>query len=88
MAVVVETFRTGVTKDREIGFRSLLHQKFSNIELLEVAGNDSSETAYHATMKLFVTKPNLAERYNVAGGNRGPGEGNPTAFVRRVLRQA
>jgi LacI family transcriptional regulator, galactose operon repressor len=61
-------------EDREIGFRSLLRQKFSNIELTEIVGNDSSEIAYEATLKLFATKPNLAGLYNVAGGNRGLAE--------------
>ena len=71
VAVVVGNVSYRCHEDREIGFRSLLRQKFSNIELLEVVGNDSSETAYDATRKLFATKPNLAGLYNVAGGNRG-----------------
>ena len=71
VAVVVGNVSYRCHEDREIGFRSLLRQKFSNIELLEVVGNDSSETAYIATRKLFATKPNLAGLYNVAGGNRG-----------------
>jgi LacI family transcriptional regulator len=71
VAVVVGNVSYRCHEDREIGFRSLLRQKFSNIELLEVVGNDSSETAYDATLKLFATKPNLAGLYNVAGGNRG-----------------
>jgi LacI family transcriptional regulator len=71
VAVVVGNVSYRCHEDREIGFRSLLRQKFSDIELLEVVGNDSSETAYDATRKLFATKPNLAGLYNVAGGNRG-----------------
>jgi LacI family transcriptional regulator len=71
VAVVVGNVSYRCHEDREIGFRSLLRQKFSNIELVEVVGNDSSETAYDATLKLFATKPNLAGLYNVAGGNRG-----------------
>jgi len=71
VAVVVGNVSYRCHEDREIGFRSLLRQKFSNIELLEVVGNDSSEIAYDATLKLFATKPNLAGLYNVAGGNRG-----------------
>jgi LacI family transcriptional regulator, galactose operon repressor len=71
VAVIVGNVSYRCHEDREIGFRSLLRQKFSNIELLEVVGNDSSEIAYDATLKLFATKPNLAGLYNVAGGNRG-----------------
>jgi LacI family transcriptional regulator len=71
VAVVVGNVSYRCHEDREIGFRSLLRQKFSNIELLEVVGNDSSEIAYDATRKLLATKPNLAGLYNVAGGNRG-----------------
>jgi LacI family transcriptional regulator len=71
VAVVVGNVSYRCHEDREIGFRSLLRQKFSHIELLEVVGNDSSEIAYDATLKLFATKPNLAGLYNVAGGNRG-----------------
>jgi LacI family transcriptional regulator len=71
VAVVVGNVSYRCHEDREIGFRSLLRQKFSNIELLEVVGNDSSEIAYDATLKLFARKPNLAGLYNVAGGNRG-----------------
>ena len=71
VAVVVGNVSYRCHEDREIGFRSLLRQKFSNIELLEVVGNDSSEIAYEATRKLFAAKPNLAGLYNVAGGNRG-----------------
>jgi LacI family transcriptional regulator len=71
VAVVVGNVSYRCHEDREIGFRSLLRQKFSDIELLEVVGNDSSKIAYDATLKLFATNPNLAGLYNVAGGNRG-----------------
>ncbi len=71
VAVVVGNVSFRCHEDREIGFRSLLRQKFSNIKLLEIVGNDSSEIAYDATLKLFTTNPNLAGLYNVAGGNRG-----------------
>jgi LacI family transcriptional regulator len=71
VAVVVGNVSYRCHEDREIGFRSLLRQKFSSIELVEVVGNDSSEIAYDETLKLFATKPDLAGLYNVAGGNRG-----------------
>jgi LacI family transcriptional regulator len=71
IAVVVGNVSYRCHEDREIGFRSLLRQRFSNVELLEVVGNDSSEIAYEATLKIFATKPTLAGLYNVAGGNRG-----------------
>jgi LacI family transcriptional regulator len=74
VAVVVGNASYRCHEDREIGFRSLLRQKFPNIELTEIVGNDSSEIAYDATLKLFTTKPNLAGLYNVAGGNRGLAE--------------
>src|ERR1700722_15888332 len=71
VAVVVGNVSYRCHEDREIGFRSLLRQKFPDIELLEIVGNDSSEIAYEATLKVFATRPNLAGLYNVAGGNRG-----------------
>jgi LacI family transcriptional regulator, galactose operon repressor len=71
VAVVVGNVSYRCHEDREIGFRSLLRQKFSDIELLEIVGNDSSEIAYEATLRLLATKPKLAGLYNVAGGNRG-----------------
>jgi LacI family transcriptional regulator len=71
VAVVVGNVSYRCHEDREIGFRALLRQKFPNIELVEIVGNDSSEIAYDATLKLFATRPNLAGLYNVAGGNRG-----------------
>jgi LacI family transcriptional regulator len=71
VAVVVGNVSYRCHEDREIGFRSLLRQKFPKIELLEIVGNDSSEIAYEATLKHFATNPNLAGLYNVAGGNRG-----------------
>jgi LacI family transcriptional regulator len=71
VAVVVGNVSYRCHEDREIGFRSLLRQKFPNIGLLEVVGNDSSEIAYEATLRLFAKQPKLAGLYNVAGGNRG-----------------
>jgi LacI family transcriptional regulator len=71
VAVVVGNVSYRCHEDREIGFRALLRQKFPKVELLEVVGNDSSEIAYDAMLKLFAKKPSVAGLYNVAGGNRG-----------------
>jgi LacI family transcriptional regulator, galactose operon repressor len=75
VAVVVGSFSYRCHEDREIGFRSIMRQKFESIEVLEVLkGNDSDEATYDAVRKLLQVKPNIAGVYNVAGGNRGLAE--------------
>jgi LacI family transcriptional regulator len=72
VAVVVGSFSYRCHEDREIGFRSIMRQKFEGIEVLEVIkGKDSDEATYDAVRKLLQVKPNIAGVYNVAGGNRG-----------------
>ena len=75
VAVVVGSFSYRCHEDREIGFRSIMRQKFESIEVLEVIkGKDSDEATYDAARKLLQVKPNIAGVYNVAGGNRGLAE--------------
>jgi LacI family transcriptional regulator len=75
VAVVVGSFSYRCHEDREIGFRSIMRQKFESIEVLEVIkGKDSDEATYDAVRKLLQVKPNIAGVYNVAGGNRGLAE--------------
>jgi LacI family transcriptional regulator len=75
VAVVVGSFSYRCHEDREIGFRSIMRQKFESIEILEVIkGEESDEATYDAVRKLLQVKPNIAGVYNVAGGNRGLAE--------------
>jgi LacI family transcriptional regulator len=59
-------------EDREIGFRSLLRQRFPQIEIVEVIkGDDSREATYAAALQLLRNRRDIAGIYNVAGGNFG-----------------
>jgi LacI family transcriptional regulator len=72
VAVVVGYFAYCCHEDREIGFRSLLRQRFPSLELVEVIkGEDSAEATYQAALQLFKKRPDIAGLYNVAGGNQG-----------------
>jgi LacI family transcriptional regulator len=72
VAVVVGSFSYRCHEDREIGFRSIMRQRFESVEVLEVIkGDDSDEATYDAARKLLQAKPNIVGVYNVAGGNRG-----------------
>ncbi|KND62093.1 Transcriptional regulator, LacI family [Candidatus Burkholderia verschuerenii] len=72
VAVVVATFSYTCHEDREIGFRSLLRQRFPNVNLVEVIkGADSGPATYEATQRFLKTHGDLAGIYNVAGGNEG-----------------
>ena len=68
VAVVVGSFSYHCHEDREIGFRSIMRQKFESIEVLEVIkGKDSDEATYDSVRKLLQGEPNIAGVYNVAG---------------------
>ena len=72
VAVVVGYFSYRCQEDREIGFRSLLGQRFPHIKLVEVIkGQDSPEATHEAALRLLQRRPDIAGVYNVAGGNRG-----------------
>ena len=72
VAVVVGYFSYLCQEDREIGFRSLLRQRFPRIEIVEVVkGEDSREATYEAALRLFKNRRDIAGIYNVAGGNSG-----------------
>jgi LacI family transcriptional regulator len=72
VAVVVGSSSYRCHEDREIGFRSIMRQQFTSVEVLEVIkGEDSDEATYDAARKLLQVKPNIVGVYNVAGGNRG-----------------
>jgi LacI family transcriptional regulator len=72
VAVVVGYFSYLCQEDREIGFRSLLRQRFPRIEIVEVLkGEDSREATYEAALRLFKNRRDIAGIYNVAGGNSG-----------------
>jgi LacI family transcriptional regulator len=72
VAVVVGYFSYLCQEDREIGFRSLLRQRFPQIEIVEVIkGDDSREATYEATLRLLKNRRDIAGIYNVAGGNFG-----------------
>jgi LacI family transcriptional regulator len=72
VAVVVGYFSYLCQEDREIGFRSLLRQRFPQIEIVEVLkGEDSREATYEAALRLLKNRRDIAGIYNVAGGNFG-----------------
>jgi LacI family transcriptional regulator len=72
VAVVVGYFSYLCQEDREIGFRSLLRQRFPQTEIVEVVkGDDSREATYEAALRLLRNRPDIAGIYNVAGGNFG-----------------
>jgi len=72
VAVVVGYFSYLCQEDREIGFRSLLRQRFPQIEIVEVVkGEDSREATYEVALRLFKNRRDIAGIYNVAGGNFG-----------------
>ena len=72
VAVVVGYFSYLCQEDREIGFRSLLRQRFPQIEIVEVIkGDDSREATYAAALQLLRNRRDIAGIYNVAGGNFG-----------------
>ncbi|SOE66546.1 ABC-type sugar transport system, substrate-binding protein, contains N-terminal xre family HTH domain [Burkholderia sp. OK233] len=72
VAVVVATFSYTCHEDREIGFRSLLRQRFPNVNLVEVIkGADSGAATYEATTRFLEEHGKLDAIYNVAGGNEG-----------------
>ena len=72
VAVVAGYFSYLCQEDREIGFRSLLRQRFPQIEIVEILkGEDSREATYEAALRLFKSRRDIAGLYNVAGGNFG-----------------
>ncbi|MGV2289983.1 substrate-binding domain-containing protein [Trinickia sp. YCB016] len=72
VAVVVATFSYTCHEDREIGFRSLLRQRFPHVNLVEVIkGADSGAATYEATRRFLDEHKKLDGIYNVAGGNEG-----------------
>jgi LacI family transcriptional regulator len=85
--VVVGYFSYLCQEDREIGFRSLLRQRFPHIEIVEVLkGDDSREATYEAALRLFNDRRDIAGIYNVAGGNFGLARAIDEAqLVRRPL---
>jgi len=72
VAVIVGNFSYRCHEDREIGFRSLLRQRFPQVEIVEVIkGDDSREATYEAASRLVKNQQDIAGIYNVAGGNQG-----------------
>jgi len=72
VAVVVGYFSFLCQEDREIGFRSLLRQRFPQIEIVEVIkGDDSGDATFEAALRLLKNRRDIAGIYNVAGGNSG-----------------
>ncbi|MFP6560312.1 LacI family DNA-binding transcriptional regulator [Paraburkholderia sp. B3] len=72
VAVVVATFSYTCHEDREIGFRSLLRQRFPGVNVVEVIkGADSGAATYEATRRCMEMHGALDGIYNVAGGNEG-----------------
>jgi LacI family transcriptional regulator len=87
VAVVAGYFSYLCQEDREIGFRSLLRQRFPQIEIVEIIkGDDSREATYEAALRLFKNRRDIAGIYNLAGGNFGLARAIDEArFVQRPL---
>jgi LacI family transcriptional regulator len=67
VAVVVGYFSYLCQEDREIGFRSLLRQRFPRVEIVEVIkGEDSREATYEAALRLFKNRRDIAGIYRLA----------------------
>lgn len=72
VAVIVETFAYRCHEEREMGFRSVLRQRFQSLNVIDVVKCDeSNESTYDALRDLLHRYPNIAGIYNTAGGNRG-----------------
>lgn len=58
--------------DREIGFRRVCREDFSDLEVLDlVLGNDDSEDNYVKISELLDKNPDIVGIYNIGSGNRG-----------------
>ena len=72
LAVVVEAMNYRCHEEREMGFRSVLRQRFPAINVIEVVKHGDSAEAGHAAIKsLLETYPKIDGIYNTAGGNQG-----------------
>jgi LacI family transcriptional regulator len=70
VAVIVGCASYRCHEDREMGFRTLLRQRFPHIELVEATRSDESREATYATaLSLLKKHPGIAGIYNVTGGN-------------------
>lgn len=72
LAVVVEAMNYRCHEEREMGFRSVLRQRFPSQSLIEVVKHDdSAEASYEAIKSLLENDPQIDGIYNTAGGNQG-----------------
>jgi LacI family transcriptional regulator len=70
VAVIVGCASYRCHEDREVGFRTLLRQRFPQIELVEaIKGDESHEATYEAAVDLLKKHPGISGIYNVTGGN-------------------
>lgn len=72
VAVVVQTLAFRDHEEREMGFRSVLRQRFPSVKLIDVVALDnSSRSAYESIRDLLAHWPEIDGIYNTAGGNSG-----------------
>ncbi len=72
LAVIVEAMNYRCHEEREMGFRSVLRQRFPSMNLIEVVKHDdSAESSYAAVKSLLESFPHVEGIYNTAGGNQG-----------------
>ena len=72
LAVIVEAMNYRCHEEREMGFRSVLRQRFPSLNLIEIVKHDdSAEASYVAVKSLLESFPHLDGIYNTAGGNQG-----------------
>lgn len=72
IAVVVEAMNYRCHEEREMGFRSVLRQRFPSLNLIEVVKrDDSAQASYEVIKTLMEDYPDIDGIYNTAGGNQG-----------------
>ena len=72
VAVVVGNLSYVCHEDREIGFRTMLRQRFPTVDVVDVLkGEDSADATYEATRKMLASHPDIDGIYNLSGGNEG-----------------
>lgn len=72
VAVVVEMLSMRCHEEREMGFRSVIRQRFPSINIIDVVRWDSSRSGtYDSAKGLLQQWPQIDGIYNTSGGNHG-----------------
>lgn len=73
LAVIVEAMNYRCHEEREMGFRSVLRQRFPSMNLIEVVKHDDSAESSYGGRSYHCWRVSRTSRasYNIAGGNQG-----------------